>query len=199
MKLFKKTKFNDNLQGKRIGVLGLSPRCGTTTVALAIGNHLSDSGGKTVCIIEKNKHDDFRSLISELGGEAVDGTFTYHRVTYVCSGAGEANGLLDLSFDCTVFDLGSDFEAALPTMCLCDYRILVGSSAPWRRGEYELLGRLADKTDSMLSWRLFINLGNPGQSLIYKMPGPETFCFPFEPDPVYPGAEVTKLLEAVLN
>ena len=38
---------NNYFNGKRIGVLGLAPRCGTTHIAIAISNYLSETEKKS--------------------------------------------------------------------------------------------------------------------------------------------------------
>lgn len=202
MKIFKKSIVYDNLQGKRIGVTGLSPRCGTTHVAVAISNYLSDVARKKVCLIERSGHEDLKYLTDTLGGTdggEASGVFSYHRVSYVCSGTKEAAALVDSSFDCTVFDLGSDIGRSMSTLCLCDYRIVVGASAPWCRTDYEILSKIAGKAGELTNWRLFVNLGDAALSRTYARAEMETFCFPFEADPIFPGEETKKILQSALN
>lgn len=202
MKLFKRNTVYDSLQGKRIGVIGLSPRCGTTHIAVAISNYLSDERQKSVCLLERSGHDDLRSLAEALGkamsGESA-GIFSYHRVTYVGSGAEEPRNLINSSFDCTVFDFGSDIERSLSALCLCDYRIVVGSAAPWRRKEYEVLHNLSEQAGELTNWRLFVNLGSNAWLREYAMTEMEAFCFPFEEDPVFPGEQTVLILQSALN
>ena len=53
---------NNYFNGKRIGVLGLAPRCGTTHIAIAISNYLSETEKKRVSLIEQNRHNDIICL-----------------------------------------------------------------------------------------------------------------------------------------
>jgi len=195
----KKIPQNSYLNGKRIGVLGLAPRCGATHIAVAISNYLADTEKKRVSLLERNRHDDLKSLITELGGSGTEPAFTFHRVTYVPSGIGiSLESMPDLNSDCMVFDFGFDLKASLPHMLLCDIKILVGVEAPWCKDEYSVIEHLSNSYGLMTSWRLFVNLGNPKLLKGKDRYGMTACCFPFEPDPVYPGLDTCNILREMV-
>jgi len=199
MKLFRRKEI-DFMQGKRIGVVGLYPRCGVTHIALALANYLSDRCGKTVCIMEKSGHSDLKYAVMGMNDDKKAELLEYQNVTYLCHGCErEAELLLDSSFDCIVTDLGSDLKAAILELSHCDIRIVVGNAAPWCGKEYDELKLLSEKKGLLMNWRLLINLGNPANIRDYGSLGLEAFCFPFEPEPIFPGSETQKIFEAVLN
>ena len=181
---------------KRIGVLGLGPRSGTTHIAVAVSNFLSDEAGLKVVLCEQNRSSDIDALILSLGAGKAEHRYTYHRVTYIAGDS--AQQVLDTDCDCMVFDLGHNFSTALNTFQYCDIRIVVGTDAPWRREEYRILEELAAGGTDISNWRLFINLGNRKYIEEKAKYGMITGCFPFEPDPVYPcRATIDFLMEAL--
>ena len=187
----------DEFSGRRIGVVGLGPRNGTTHIAIAISNYLSETGHKRVCLAECNGHNDLDELIRSLGASQKEKWYTYHRVTYIPSFL-DRMPMPDIDFDCMVFDLGRDIDNAMNTIRLCDPKIAVAADAPWRRGEYAVLNEIEGKRSGLSGWRVFVNLGNP---LLLKKKddyGMITGCFPFEPDPVFPCHETISFLEEIL-
>jgi hypothetical protein len=193
----RKNSFKDErYNGKRIGIIGLGPRNGTTHIAVAVSNFLSETKHKRVCLVEHNRHDDL-SRLTETLEPGVSGICSYHRVTYIPSSQMN-DPLYDLKYDCMVFDLGHDLIRNLNFLQLCDIKIAVGTDAPWRKHEYAVIKELFGKERIPESWRLFINLGNP--SFLKTMDHCPVFkgCFPFEPDPVFPSDETIKFLEDII-
>lgn len=196
--LFKrKSSAADSLQGKRIGVLGLAPKNGTTHIAVAISNYLADTENKSVCLMEKNSHNDLEPFITSLGAPKNATDYEFHHVTYICSrGMSDEDKMLDASYDCMVFDLGSDMSSAVKTLCLCDLRIVVGAAAEWRRDEYAVLEKLSQRTGGLNNWLLLVNLGNEHclkELRKYDIP---MFCFPCEDDPVFPSEYLKQIMKA---
>ena len=188
---------DDFFNGKRIGIVGLGPRNGTTHIAVALCNYLSEIRHKRVCLAEQNRHQDITGLLTKLGFSSDACISTFHRVTYIPSFSDNIP-LFDMKYDCMVFDLGHDFDRALNIINLCDLKIAVGTDAPWRKNEYCLLKGLAGSGRDLSGWRLFVNLGNTGllkEKDEYRI---TAGCFPFEPDPVYPSKETIKFLEEIL-
>ena len=185
------------LNGRRIGVLGLSPRCGTTHIAVAISNYLSEAEKKRVTLFERNRNDDIQKLTAKLGAKDT-GPFTYHRVTYVPFQGAYSEMMPDLQSDCMVFDLGCDIKAGMQHLLLCDIKIIVGTDAVWREEEYEKLEAFTSKYGTLSSWRLFINLGNTKRLKEKDRYGMTVCCFPFEPDPVYPGKDTENFLKEAI-
>ena len=149
----------DEFSGRRIGVVGLGPRNGTTHIAIAICNYLSETGHKKVCLAECNGHNDLSELIRSLGAKGKEKWYTFHRVTYIPS---FLNGMPmpDIDFDCMVFDLGRDIERAMNTIRLCDLKIAVAADAPWRHKEYAILNDIRYKeshTNGTSYWLEFKN------------------------------------------
>jgi hypothetical protein len=188
---------NNYFNGKRIGVLGLAPRCGTTHIAIAISNYLSETEKKRVSLIEQNRHNDIICLAYSLGAKD-NGPFTFHRVTYIPFVSIDTNGLADLGSDCMVFDLGCDFKSGLSRLLLCDIKIIVGNDAVWRMGEYDKLESFPSIYGALSSWRLFVNLGNIKHMREKDRYGMTVCCFPFEPDPVYPGNDTVDFLKEAI-
>ena len=195
----KKNFHKSNFSCRRIGVMGLGPRSGTTHIAVAICNYLSDTEKKRVALIEQSRHDDIGRLIMSLGAEEDAEAYTFHRVTYVpYSTVKQTGGLTELNSDCMVFDFGCDVKNCMSSMLLCDIRILVGTDAPWRAKEYEKIGELLPSNGSRADWRLFVNLGNACNLKEKDRYFITSGCFPFEPDPVYPGGETTKFIREMI-
>lgn len=188
---------NSYFNGKRIGVLGLAPRCGTTHIAVAISNYLSEHEKKRVSLLEQNRHNDINALTYSLGAKD-NGPFTLHRVTYIPSAGIDTGRLADLGSDCMVFDLGCDFKSGLSRLLLCDIKIIVGTDAVWRTEEYEKLEAFPSMYETLSSWRLFINLGNIKHMRGKDRYGMTVCCFPFEPDPVYPGKDTIEFLKEAI-
>lgn len=200
MNLFRTKRKVDTVQGKRIGVVGLSARCGVTHIAIALANYLSDRHGKSVCLIEKSGHSDLHYICQRKREGQDSELFELHNVTYLCHGCEEAyERMLDSSFDCMVYDLGSNLKAAIPELCRCDIRIVVGAAAPWRGSEYEGLKLLSEGKGRLMNWKLLVNLGNPDNIRDYGSLGLEAGCFPFESEPLFPGNETFTIFDAVLN
>ena len=185
------------LNGKRIGVLGLAPRCGTTHIAVVISNYLSEAEKKKVSLIERNRHDDLKKLTASLGAKDT-GPFTFHRTTYVPSLNASPDKIPDLESDCMVFDLGCDFKSGLSHLLLCDIKIIVGTDAVWREEEYEKLESFTSKYETLSSWRLFVNLGDTKKMKERDRYGMTVCCFPFEPCPVYPGKDTENFLREAI-
>ncbi len=186
-------------QGRRIGLIGLGPRNGTTHIALSTANYLSDCYKKKVCLIEQNTHNDFNLFREYLNIKGDSSDFTYHRVSYYPGGnSGESLSRLSSSYDCTVFDLGSSFQPAMATLELCDIRIAVGTGAPWRDDEYTYLEELIRGMDDLSSWILFINLGSEKQVKYYRNIGIPTYSFPLEYDPFCPHDATQNILTKAL-
>ena len=189
---------DDCFNGKRIGVIGLGPRNGTTHIAVAISNYLSEYRHKRVALAEQNRHGDILKLAEALGAGACENMYTFHRVTYIPSFC-DSIPLFDLKYDCMVFDLGHDFSKSLPTLQLCDIKIVVGTDAPWRKEEYSVLKGIAGSSRNLSSWRLFVNLGDPRHLSEFDDHHMTAGCFPFEPDPVYPAKETIRFLEVIIR
>ena len=185
------------LNGRRIGVLGLSPRCGATHIAVAISNYLSEAEKKRVTLFERNRNDDIQKLTAKLGAKDTD-PFTYHRVTYVPSPVYSSETIPDIEADCMVFDLGSDFRSGMRHLLLCDIKIIVGTDAVWREEEYEKLTAFTSNYGTLSSWRLFINLGDTKRLKEKDRYGMTVCCFPYEPDPVYPGKDTENFLKEAI-
>lgn len=184
-----------SLQGKRIGVIGLGPRCGATHISLSIGNFISDFLKFRVCLKEINAHGDFNEICRYLGRAGSDeGDFIFHRVSYYpFLPADKSLSRLTDSFDCTVMDLGCSMDSAREALELCDYRIVVGMGACWREKEFSQLTPLFTGDSDLSNWILYINLGTPLQIKYYKKLGFATYAFPFEPDPFNP-CEASKII-----
>ena len=180
---------------KRIGILGLGPRSGTTHIAVAVSNFLSDEAGLRVGLFEQNRSSDIGKLALSLGAVNEESVYSYHRVTYIPCDSGQQMP----DTDCTVFDLGHSFSAAVNILKFCDIRIIVGTDAPWREDEYRFLEELAAGGTDISNWRLFVNLGNTDYIKEKEKYGMITGCFPFEPDPVFPGRETIKFLTEALS
>ncbi|MCR4624949.1 MAG: hypothetical protein K5795_03125 [Lachnospiraceae bacterium] len=182
---------------KRIGILGLGPRSGTTHIAVTISNFLNDEAGLKAALCEQNPSGDLGTFILSLGAGKAESIYTYHRVTYIpCDSVQQ---VFDTSCDCMVYDLGHNFSNALNTLKYCDIRIIVGMDAPWRRNEYRILEELAANGTDISNWRLFVNLGNIKYLEEKAKYGMITGCFPFEPDPVYPCRETIDFLMEALS
>ncbi|MBR4341825.1 MAG: hypothetical protein IKP88_03780 [Lachnospiraceae bacterium] len=196
---FKRTGGNtdDYFNGKRIGIIGLGPRNGTTHIAIALCNYLSECRHKRVCLAEQNRHNDISRFLFTLGYSSCTEIVTHHRVTYIPS-FNDIIPLFNMKYDCMVFDLGHDLERSINAMNLCDIKIAVGTDAPWRRNEYALLKNLKDKNHELSGWRLFVNLGNPRLLKDKDEYQITAGCFPFEPDPVYPSKETISFLEEII-
>jgi len=197
--IFKKNRKNadDYFSGKRIAVLGLGPRNGTTHIAISLSNYLSDSRHKRVCLAEHNRHGDLVELIRVLGSDMSMREYSYHRVTYIPFFS-DRDSMPEIEYDCMVFDFGSDFMRNMNIVNLCDIKIAVGMDAPWRKTEYAILKDLTGRSGSSSSWRLFVNLGNPAYLEEKDIYGIDSGCFPFEPDPMYPCRETITFLEDIL-
>ena len=189
---------DDSFNGKRIGVIGLGPRSGTTHIAISICNYLSEYRHRRVSLLEQNSHGDILKLTNNLGLNNSEIINTFHRVTYIPSFC-DSFPLFDLKTDCMVFDLGYNLAKSFSTLKLCDIKIAVGTDAPWRREEYSALKALTGNNRNLSSWRLFVNLGNPRLLKEYDDYHMITGCFPFEPDPVYPAKETIKFLEVIIG
>ena len=148
----------------------------------------------------QNKADllhDIICLAYSLGAKD-NGPFTFHRVTYIPFVSIDTNGLADLGSDCMVFDLGCDFKSGLSRLLLCDIKIIVGNDAVWRMGEYDKLESFPSIYGVLSSWRLFVNLGNIKHMREKDRYGMTVCCFPFEPDPVYPGNDTVDFLKEAI-
>ena len=97
-----------------------------------------------------------------------------------------------------VFDLGCDFKSGLSRLLLCDIKIIVGNDAVWRMGEYDKLESFPSIYGALSSWRLFVNLGNIKHMREKDRYGMTVCCFPFEPDPVYPGNDTVDFLKEAI-
>ena len=190
----KKTK-NGIKSLKRIGVLGLGPRSGTTHIAVAVSNFLSDEARLRVSLIEQTRNSDIGKLALSLGAAKEESAYSYHRVTYIPCECGQQIP----NTDCMVFDLGHNFCAASNTLRFCDVKIIVGTDAPWRKDEYRVLEELAAGGTDISNWRLFVNLGSLKYIEEKEKYGMITGCFPFEPDPVYPCRETINFLMEALS
>lgn len=189
-----------SLQGRRIGVIGLGPRCGATHIALSIGNYISDTLKCRVCLKEMNLHGDFIEIGQYLGCSArAENDFCFHRITYYpFVPTVESASRLTGSFDCTVLDLGSGINSAKDALEQCDYRVVVGMGACWREKDFSPLTSLFTGDSDLSSWILYINLGTRQQVKYYKKLGFATYAFPFEPDPFNPGESTKTVFEKSL-
>ena len=196
----KKKQKQSYLNGIRIGLLGLGPRCGTTHIAIAISNYLSETEKKKVFLLENNRQNDIKRLNSMLGARNPEAPFTFHRVTYVpfCPET-SVKPALELEGDCVVSDFGFDFKKALSQLRLCDIRIIVGTDGLWRINEYEKLKDAGISSNLTSGWRLFVNLGNVKRMKEKDVFGLEVCCFPFEPDPLYPCEETISFLREAIS
>ena len=197
----KKISPESYLNGKRIGIAGLGPGCGVTHISIAVANYLSEAEKRKVCLFEQNRHNDIIHLMAALGSDLSQPFFTHHRVTYFPAFTGTLPEYAsDLNCDCMVFDFGNDFHSALGNLMLCDIKIVVGTDAYWRQNEYDPFNSFTKDFTSLNSWRLFVNLGNVKRLKEKDGSAITVCCFPFEPDPVYPGKEtITFLKEAIFG
>ena len=183
---------------RKIGVYGLSPGVGTTTVALALAAYLAENGCRRVCFVEQSEHDDIRALMEsvEVKSMAKRGVYEMDRVRYLANGSWQAEaGLLNDDYDAMVLDLGSDVHNVSGTLWMCDLKIVVGSAAPWRSREYKFLTKLKGKEKK--DWFLLVNLADSTILRNMKGFGIAMLAFPWEPDPLHPDTAVTKLWEKI--
>ena len=186
------------LQGSKIGILGLSHGTGVTTVVLAMAEFLKNAGMKNICVIEKNGNRDIESCMEHKGCRPDDetGMFVRGPVSYLTAAPGEQHiRALNRKYDCMIFDLGSDAADSISTMWLCDIRIVVGSAAPWRRGEYELLKRLKGMAGELKNWIVFVNLADNESLLDFKDYGAPILPVPMIRDPFRPSPDAAKTFE----
>ena len=190
---------SNGINGRRIGILGLAPRVGTTHIAVAVCNYLSEYERKRVLLLEESRHNDIGALVMGFGAKEPGEPYEFHRVTYIPSQSiGNMEALMDLDSDCTVSDLGCNFKQGLSRILLCDIKILVGTDGIWRENEYDKLEDIRGTSPYLNSWRLFINLGNVRKLKEKDRFGITACCFPFEPDPVYPGEETVNFLREAI-
>ncbi len=191
---------NGSGKSLRIGVYGLAPGNGATTVALALAGYLVQKGCNSVCYVEQNEHDDISALMKSMGvrSKSRDGVYELDRVRYLAGGfSRSAGGLLNEAYDAVVLDLGSDTRNAVSTLWMCDFKIVVGSSAPWRRKEYNFLTMLRGKETK--DWFLLVNLADSTILRNMRGMGIGMLPFPWEPDPMHPDAAVTRVFEKALK
>ena len=118
--------------GKKIGVYGLGPRCGTTHIAIALANCLAAFPGREVCLTERSDRDDLAKLPALLReGAEGKGPVRLNGVTYLTAGyAYDAKTTENTSFDAVVYDLGCNMKKAENLLSDCDIRIAVAGAAP---------------------------------------------------------------------
>jgi len=149
-----------------------------------------------VCLLEYNRHNDLIKLSGRNNDKAGE-PFTKHLVTYIPR-FDKSFGLPDVKYDCMVFDLGHSAGTVPEAFKLCDIKIAVGTGAIWRQSEFGLLKDLTSKAGGLSGWRLFVNMGTPKILRETDMYGITAGCFPYEPDPMFPGNETISFLEEIL-
>ena len=186
------------LQGKRIGVMGLYCGSGTTTMVLAIAEYLTHIGFKKICVVEQNGSNDIGELMKNRGcrWDEAARAFVKGSVHYLTGVPGQQRlRALNGSYDCMVFDLGSDARNALGTMWLCDIRIVAAGAAPWRRKDYSFFTKLKETGQELRNWMIFVNLADNKSLCDFGNYGAGMMPFPFEPDPLSPKTETIKFFE----
>ena len=194
----KDRKITAVLRGKRIGVMGLSTGNGTTTVVLAMAAYLRRLGLKKICVAEQNGRDDIARLMQERGCErdGVTGAYVKGGIHYLTGVPGQQRlRALNDSYDCMIFDLGSDVKTALATMWLCDIRIVTAGAAPWRRKEYGFFTKLRGTCRDLKDWMVFVNLADNKSLADFANYGVSMLPFPKESDPCEPQQETIRFFE----
>ncbi len=191
-------KLTARLRGKRIGIMGLSQGNGVTTMTLAAAECLRRMGLKKICVVEQSDRNDIGEFVRNCGGRRDEVTKTWvkggiHYLTGI-PGPQRLRALND-SYDCMIFDLGSDAGTALGTMWLCDIRIVAAGAAPWRRKEYSFFNRLKGDRKDMKNWIIFVNLADNKSLADFGDYGAGMLPFPYEPDPSNPAKETVGLFE----
>lgn len=191
-------KISEKLRGKRIGIMGLSQGNGVTTMTLAMAEYLRHAGLKKICVVEQNDREDIDGFIRCRGGRRDEVTKAWVKggIYYLTGIPGQQRlKALNDSYDCMIFDLGPDVGNALGTMWLCDIRIVAAGAAPWRRKEYSIFEKLGGNRKDLKNWIIFVNLADNKSLADFGNYGAGMLPFPYEPDPLNPGAETIRLFE----
>lgn len=186
------------LQGRRIGIMGLDRGSGTTTMVLAAAEYLRHIGLKKICVVEQNRSNDISELMKRRGckWDEAARAFVKGDIRYLAGIPGQQRlRALNGSYDCIVFDLGSDAVNALGTMWLCDIRIVAAGAAPWRRKGYSFFTKLKETGQELRNWMIFVNLADNKSLCDFENYGVAMMPFPTEPDPLSPKAETIKFFE----
>lgn len=195
-------KLSAALEGRRIGVMGLSRGNGTTTVVLALAGYLRHLGLKKICVAELSGRDDIAGLMKEQGCKRDEVTKAYVKGNiHYLTGISEQQRLraLNDNYDCMIFDLGSEPKSALSTMWLCDIRIVTAGAAPWRRKELDFFTKLKGTCRDLKGWMIFANLADNKSLAGYGNYGVGIWPFPAEPDPGNPKKETIQFFEKALK
>lgn len=186
---------------RRIGVLGLKPGEGATTVAIALAHSLAKLNERHVLLIEKSDHADFGYVYDASTQEGDDGQMCtrYRRVTYAASGAAVNEAVLAKDADCIVYDLGSSAKRAAGTLADCELCIAVAGAAPWRRHMYNFLERPEYEGLKGLNWVLIINRADRDVLKEIAGCGIPMYVFTHVDDPTRPDKDTVGFFERMIR
>lgn len=126
-----------------IGILGCTPGCGVTHLAIALGSYCSSKSKKSTAFLELHPRDEISRLLP--GTKAVDPEesstvrphFKLQGIDYYPQvKSDEIPALLNLKYDYLILDMGSLGEADLSEFLRCDRKLVLGSLAPWKTESY---------------------------------------------------------------
>lgn len=128
--------------------MGCHPGTGVTHLALTLCNYCVSKHRKRVAYLELHGRGEIAQLISE--SEFVSARnqfsktsqkpfgFSLHGIDFYPHVSGrEIPSLLNQRYDCLILDTGSLVEADTSEFLRCDYKLVLGSLAPWKTWKYE--------------------------------------------------------------
>lgn len=190
-----------------ITLLGVSPGCGVTHTAIAIGHYLSRQGGRVAVAELNGRSQSFSRIQTLLEGEerarAEDTKrFSFEGVQYCRQTSPEdIIPMLSGGFDFIVFDLGSGVDHdGLEEFLRADYPLVIGSGAEWRLPDTVSFARaLARYPQQKWSFCLPLATSEAARRLGKELGTGKVYALPLHLDPFEPWEEMDIALQALFK
>lgn len=126
-----------------IGVTGCSSGIGVTHLSIAICSFCASKLGKKTAFIEFHGRNELSQLFPESDPESDTDRPQYFHLRgidyYPNVNSSHIPSLLNMGYHYLIFDMGSFMEADFQELLRCDRKLILGSSAPWKRRTWEAL------------------------------------------------------------
>ncbi|MBO5069990.1 MAG: hypothetical protein J6C37_06465 [Roseburia sp.] len=127
-----------------IGILGCTPGCGVTHLAIALGSYCSSKSRKSTAFLEFHTRNEISGLLPEnrlAEFEENSSQRPHFKLQgmdyYPCVKSNEIPALMNRRYDYLILDMGSLGEADLSEFLRCDRKLVLGSLAPWKAESYQ--------------------------------------------------------------
>jgi hypothetical protein len=136
-----------------IGIIGAVPGCGTTTMAIAMGNYLAGITRNKVAVYEHNSKRTFMNMC-EYFGES--NTVKHHKCTYYSKDSIRLSNLYNEGYDIVIIDFGAE-RANIGEFIRCTYKVVVASLEPWNYLRIVDFNNMAMEVSGSDTWLMILN------------------------------------------